>query len=78
MGDALRLRGLGSAQAEPRATGLWFDGPRREVSNRDNLVSTSRTGPTIKCVGLDVHAETIAFAIADSAGQFKFYGPSAQ
>lgn len=60
MGDVLHLRGLSSALAESRATRLLFDGSLCEVSNRINIVNTSPTKGTIKCVGFDAHAESIA------------------
>ena len=74
VGDGPGERGLEAALAASRATGLWPDGSLRQRVNQKCLMNPSPTVTKIKYVGLDVHAETIAVAIADSSGAVCPYG----
>ena len=74
MGDGVLGRGLESAQAEPRAARLWFAGSLREATNRNAIMNPSPTHQSIKYVGLDVHAQTVAVAIAQQGGDVLSYG----
>lgn len=74
VGDEPVQRGLNSAEAGSRARRLWTDESLRRSNNKECPMNSSPTKKTIKYVGLDVHAETIAVAIADSFGEPRSYG----
>ena len=74
MGDGPGERGLEAVLAASRATELWPNGSLRQPVNSKCLMDPSPTVTKIKYVGLDVHAETIAVAIADSSGVVRHYG----
>ncbi|MCW5930008.1 MAG: IS110 family transposase, partial [Chitinophagaceae bacterium] len=67
-------RGLEAALAATRATGLWPDGSLRQSVNQKCLMNPSPTEKKLKYVGLDVHAQTIAVAIAEATGEVRSYG----
>ena len=54
---------------------MWFAGSLRETINRIIIMNhASPTPQSIKYVGLDVHAETVAVALADPTGELRSYG----
>ena len=74
VGDGSLERGLESAEAESRATTWWFAGSLRPTSHLNAIMNPSPTAPIIKYVGLDVHAKTIAVALAHAGGDVLSYG----
>ncbi len=74
MGDESGERGLKAVLAASRATMLWPDGSLRQPVNSKCLMNPSPTVPKVKYTGPDVHAETIAVAIAESTGSIRAYG----
>lgn len=74
VGESSSERGLGFGSPKSRATGL---GPTDRVGEPVNLSALSNSTPTmktIKFVGLDVHAETVAVGVAVHGEEVRSYG----
>jgi len=74
VGEDSSERGLVFGKPEARATRLRPTGRIREPVNLSAVENPSPTVKTIKYVGLDVHAETIAVAIAVPGEEVRHYG----
>lgn len=74
MDDGGRWRGLRSARTDRRATGLWSPGMHRVPNNQGRLMIPPSTAAKVIFVGLDVHAETTAVALAEASGEVRSYG----